>query len=96
MALDHVYMHSGMSKRREFGWAIHFLQTWEKLQQLEVVFLVKVHVGSVLVSIRQPSMQKSIRTTRLSEKIKFNAMHTNAWLPSEQEAILPHMAAFGP
>lgn len=31
-----------------------------------------------------------------AEKIEFNAMHTNAWLPSEQEAILHPLDRFRP
>ena len=52
MALDHVYMHIGVTERDELSWPIHLMQAGEKLQQLDVVFLVEVYVGSVLFLIR--------------------------------------------
>jgi hypothetical protein len=57
MPLDHVNIHIGVSKRRELSWRGHVMQTWKKLQQLNVVLMVEFHADSTLFSIREPSMR---------------------------------------
>lgn len=63
VTFDHIDIDIVMAEQCKLGGSVHIMQAWQNLKQLAVVFLIKIHPGSSLISMRKPSLEKRKRTT---------------------------------